>query len=69
MLRWCSGTRPVAEHVPQVVGTMSAEGRWVAATTMMPAARPRATRSRSRRDELFVLFVVPTVARSRRARR
>ena len=41
----------------RLVGMMSADGRWVAATTMMPAARPRATRSRTQGLELFLLGV------------
>jgi DNA-binding GntR family transcriptional regulator len=44
------------------VGMMSALGRWVAATTMMPAARPRATRSRRRVLNSSWVFLVPAVA-------
>ena len=41
---------------------MSADGRWVAAMTMTPAARPRATRSRSSAVNSFCCFGSPTVA-------
>ena len=53
---------PVAEQVPQVVGMMSAEGRWVASTGMMPGARPRATTSRLAALNSFCWAGVPTVA-------
>jgi hypothetical protein len=35
------------------VGTTSAEGFWVVATVTMPAARPRATKSRSRVEKAW----------------
>ncbi len=42
----------------RLVGTMSADGLWVAATTMTPAARPRVTRSRTSRMNVSWLFFV-----------
>ena len=41
---------------------MSAEGRWVASTGMMPGARPRATMSRLSALNSFCWAGVPTVA-------
>ena len=41
---------------------MSAEGRWVASTGMMPGARPRATMSRLQALNSFCWVGVPTVA-------
>jgi hypothetical protein len=41
---------------------MSAEGRWVASTGMMPGARPRATTSRLAALNSFSWVGVPTVA-------
>ena len=38
------------------------EGRWVARMTMIPAARPRATRSRERAANSACWGLVPTVA-------
>lgn len=40
---------------------MSADGRCVAATTMIPAARPRATRSRTSPTNSFCCLDSPTV--------
>ena len=39
------------------VGTMSLEGFWVAAMTIMPAARPLEIRSRSVSAEMFPLTI------------
>jgi hypothetical protein len=41
---------------------MSDDGRWVAAATMMPTARPRATKSRSSAENRSWLLRSPTVA-------
>jgi hypothetical protein len=41
---------------------MSAEGRWVASTGMMPGARLRATMSRLQALNSFWAAAVPTVA-------
>ncbi len=41
---------------------MSADGRWVAAMTMMPTARPRATMSRSSATNRSWSFFSPAVA-------
>src|SRR6266545_254316 len=46
----------------RLVGMMSADGRCVAATTMIPAARPRATRSRTSPTNSFCCLASPTVA-------
>ena len=43
------------------VGMMSAEGRWVATIMMIPAARPRATRSRTRVLNSSCWSLVPVV--------
>jgi hypothetical protein len=53
---------PVAEQIPQAGGMMSADGRWVASTGMMPGARPRATMSRLTALNSFCWTEVPTVA-------
>ena len=57
--------RPANRHANRSrneVGMMSDDGRWVAATTMMPTARPRATRSRSSAENSSWSCFLPTVA-------
>ena len=56
------GGKSVALQLIVAHGALSADGRWVASTGMMPGARPRATMSRLQALNSFCWAGVPTVA-------